>query len=140
MTVGSNKNPLGREIGSDGKRDFNFGLCDCFSTCGLCCWAVWCPCIVYGKNRQRLQNLQSRGMPLQGGGSTCSGDCCIYCFVSIPGFAWLLQMFTRTDIRKRYEIRGSIVGDCCVSCCCVSCGLTQERREIEAEEKSHSAY
>ena len=46
-------------------------------------------------------------------------------------------MSTRTDIRQRYEIRGNVVGDCLVSCCCVPCALTQERREIEAEEKFH---
>lgn len=36
MTTSGNKNVLNREIGVDGKRDWSFGLFDCFSACGLC--------------------------------------------------------------------------------------------------------
>ncbi|KAI0249127.1 PLAC8 family-domain-containing protein [Lactifluus subvellereus] len=136
MTAGGNKNALNREIGADGKRDWSFGLFDCFSTCGLCCWAVWCPCVVYSKNKQRLQNLQTQGAPLSTGGETYNADCCIYGCLASAGYGWVLQIGTRADTRNRYNIRGDGVGDCLTAWCCHSCSLTQERREIELEEKS----
>lgn len=36
MAAGGNKNALNREVGSDGKRDWSFGLFDCFDECGVC--------------------------------------------------------------------------------------------------------
>jgi hypothetical protein len=38
MKVGGNKNSLNREIGGDGKREWSYGLFDCFSDCPLCAW------------------------------------------------------------------------------------------------------
>jgi len=46
------------------------------STAG--CQAVWCPCVVYSKNRQRLHHLQEHGSALPGGGETYNGPCYIY--------------------------------------------------------------
>ena len=36
MAVGGNKNANNRPIGADGKRDWSFGLFDCFARCQLC--------------------------------------------------------------------------------------------------------
>jgi hypothetical protein len=36
MQVGGNKNANNRPVGVDGKRDWTFGLFDCFDRCGLC--------------------------------------------------------------------------------------------------------
>jgi hypothetical protein len=36
MQEGGNKNANNRPIGPDGKRDWSFGLFDCFGRCGLC--------------------------------------------------------------------------------------------------------
>lgn len=44
------------------------------------------------------------------------------------------QIRTREEIRERYGIRSSPMGDCLVSWCCHTCSLVQERREIELEE------
>ncbi|KAH9052690.1 PLAC8 family-domain-containing protein [Lactarius vividus] len=140
MAAGGNKNASNREVGADGRRDWSHDLFDCTSACGLCCWAAWCPCVVYTKNKQRLQHLQTRGTPLPGGGERYDSNCCIYGCLVIPGYAWILQIGTRADIRGRYSIRGDTVGDCLTSWCCHSCSLTQERREIELEENSFEGY
>ncbi|KAI9450097.1 PLAC8 family-domain-containing protein [Lactarius psammicola] len=140
MGAGGNRNALNREVGVDGQRDWSFDLFDCTSKCGLCCWAAWCPCVVYGKNKQRLQHLQSRGTPLPGGGERYNDSCYIYGCLTIPRYAWILQIGTRADIRSRYGIRGGTVGDCLTSWCCHSCSLTQERREIELEENSFEGF
>jgi hypothetical protein len=36
MSAGGNKNALNRPIGPDGKRDWSYGLFDCFSECRFC--------------------------------------------------------------------------------------------------------
>jgi Cys-rich protein (TIGR01571 family) len=46
------------------------------------------------------------------------------------------QLRTREEVRERYNIRGSVFGDCLGSQWCNPCALTQERREIELEENS----
>jgi hypothetical protein len=56
------------------------------------CCALWCPCVVYSTNKQRLHSLQTRGTPLLGGGETFNGDCSIYGCLLIPNFAWVLQV------------------------------------------------
>jgi hypothetical protein len=38
MSVGGNRNALNCSIGPSGKRDWSYGLFDCFSACGLCTW------------------------------------------------------------------------------------------------------
>ena len=119
--------------------------------------SFWCPCIVFGKNKQRLRNLKTHGTPLPGGGDCCDGDCCFYCGLGLFGLGWVLQVCldvdkmhihgpsnlpasaqvgSRGDVRDRYNIRGGTCGDCCSSWCCAPCALTQERREIELEEYS----
>jgi hypothetical protein len=112
MTAGNNRNALNREVAADGTRDWSFGLCSCFDACGLCmcrvpqpgqplitplsplavCWAFWCPCVVYGKTKQRLHNLQAQGTPLPGGGDAFSSDCFVYGCLSACGFGWILQV------------------------------------------------
>ncbi|KAI9430039.1 PLAC8-domain-containing protein [Lactarius indigo] len=140
MAVGGNRNALNREVAVDGQRDWSFGLFDCTSACGLCCSATWCPCVVYSKNKQRLRHLQNHGTPLPGGGETYNSDCCIYGCLVIPGYAWILQIGDRAEVRARYGIRGGTVGDCLTSCFCDPCSLTQERREIELEENSFEGF
>ncbi len=111
MAAGGNRNVLNREIGvGDGRRDWSFGLFDCTSECGLCmstslvkhklsdpvslagCWATWCPCVVYTKNKQRLRHLQTQGIPLPGGGERYNLDCCIYGCLAPISYAAILNV------------------------------------------------
>ncbi|KAH9164941.1 hypothetical protein EDB89DRAFT_2014178 [Lactarius sanguifluus] len=112
MVAGGNRNALNREVGTDGRRDWSHGLFDCTAECAVCmsiglverscmlanplflagCWAMWCPCVVYSKNKRRLLYLQNRGIPLPGGGQRFNDDCCIYGCLLIPGYAWVLQV------------------------------------------------
>src|SRR5712691_6891662 len=59
----------------------------------LGCWATFCPCIVYGQNRQRLRHLHHESAPLRSGGDKCSSDCRIYCcMAAVPCFFWVFQV------------------------------------------------
>jgi Cys-rich protein (TIGR01571 family) len=119
--------------------------------------ATFCPCVIYGQNKQRLRHLQKRGRPLPGGGDTFSHECRVYCCMAVPCFYWAFQvcgdsapdkcrsllrstqMGSRSDIRNRYDIRGAGIEDCLISLLCRPCALTQERRELELEERSISS-
>jgi hypothetical protein len=112
MTAGGNRNARNCEVAGDGTRNWSFGLCSCFDACGLCmcrvpqpgqplitpfsplagCWSWWCPCVVYGKTKQRLHNLQAQGTPLPGGGDAISSDCFVYGCLSVCGYGWILQV------------------------------------------------
>ncbi|KAF8467960.1 PLAC8-domain-containing protein [Russula ochroleuca] len=138
MLVGGNRNARNFPIDSDGRRDWSYGLLDCFDRRGLYCWTMGCPCVVYSKNRQRLRSLQNQGRPLVGGGERYDKQCCIYCALSFSGFCWAIKMQSRTraEVRERYGIREDSNGDYITSWCFAPCALTQERREIELEENS----
>ncbi|KAJ7282036.1 PLAC8 family-domain-containing protein [Mycena rebaudengoi] len=134
---GGNRNALSKPLDSHGKREWSHGLCDCCGACGTFCYSWWCPCIVHGKNKQRLRHLIDRGSPEPDGGSCCSGTCWGYCcLTSFTGLGFILQMMNRGDVRSRYSIEGGGCGDCLASCCCGPCELTQTSREIELEEQS----
>ncbi|KAJ7933158.1 PLAC8-domain-containing protein [Mycena leptocephala] len=109
---GGNRNAAGKPLDSNSKREWSYGLCGCIDECGTCCYACWCPCIVHGKNKQRLSHLADTGFPDPDGGACCSGSCWGHCLLT------------------------SLIGDCCTSFCCHPCDLVQVSREIMLEEKS----
>ncbi|KAJ7089781.1 PLAC8 family-domain-containing protein [Mycena belliarum] len=137
MQIGGNRNAANKPLDSNGKREWSNGLCGCFSACGTCCYAFWCPCIVHGKNKQRLRHLAEQNSPDPEGGSCCSGSCWAHCLLTgCVGAGFILQCLNRGEVRSRYGIEGGSCGDFCSSCCCAPCDLTQVSREIELEEKS----
>jgi len=134
---GGNRNARNKPFNQAGEREWSNGLCDYFGACGTCCLGAWCPCILFSKNKSRLQHLERDGTPEPHGGEGVGADCMIYCcLTSLTGFGWVLQISPRAQIRRRYRIAGGNVGDIFVSWCCVPCALTQESREIELEEHS----
>ncbi|KAJ7598429.1 PLAC8-domain-containing protein [Mycena floridula] len=139
MTVGSvdRLNVNNQSIGLDGKRNWSNGFFSCCNEAGTCMLACFCPCIVYGKNKQRLEYLTERGQPHPDhGGSCCSGDCMMHTCLNCFGVACFLQCMTRGDMRKRYGIRGNAFMDFCAAMWCTPCELSQESQELRLEEGS----
>ncbi|KAJ6615177.1 hypothetical protein B0H10DRAFT_2220671 [Mycena sp. CBHHK59/15] len=119
VAAGGNRNAMNKPYDSDGKREWSNGLCGCFEACGTFCYAWWCPCIVHGKNKQRLRHLAEQGSPHPEGGSCCNGSCWGHCcLTSFTGLGFILQAINRGETRSR------------------PCDLTQVSREIELEEQS----
>jgi hypothetical protein len=62
--------------------------------------AVWCPCIVFGKNKQRLDSLHYQGTPLQGSGETYTAGCYLYGLLCPCCQGWALQVCSDDDDDK----------------------------------------
>ena len=105
--------------------NWEYGLFCCFADCKTCCVSTCCPCVQHGLNQQKFNNK-----------SGCCVDCCMACCA----MTWFFPIYLcferqlRTDIRKRYGINGSCLGDCCVVCCCGVCSQTQCHREMMHQE------
>jgi len=129
-------NPLARRKDANGERDWNYGLCDCFQTFGTCCYACWCPCMVYGETKSKVQYLQVHGRPHPKGGDSCGAWTWAYCI--LHSFCYVgpcFQCMLRGEVRQRHRIKGNPFTDFLSSCCCGPCEQTQELREVEDEER-----
>ncbi|KAF9035061.1 PLAC8-domain-containing protein [Hymenopellis radicata] len=142
MTVGmgGNRNAKNKPMKDDG-REWSNGICSCSGNCGTCCMACCCPCVVYGRNKQRLEHLNRTGYPDSEHGGCFNGDCLVHGLLTgFLGFGWILQIPLRGSIRTRYSIAGGSCGDCCTTFCCAPCELTQGSQEIQLEEQSFVAH
>ncbi|KAJ6506062.1 PLAC8 family-domain-containing protein [Mycena vulgaris] len=138
QAAGGNLNAKGMPFDGNGKREWSHGLFGCFESAGTCCFALFCPCVVYGQNTQRLRHLAEQGSPDPDGGSFSSGACWGHCLLNtFLGAGCVLQCMNRGEARTRYSVDGGGAGDFCASVCCGPCDLTQVAREIELEEHSY---
>ncbi|KAJ1560051.1 hypothetical protein HK405_008398, partial [Cladochytrium tenue] len=74
-------------------RPWKAGLFGCFSDCGTCLVAYYCPCFVFGQNMERI-------------GAGKSG-CCMYCLaLTFTGGIGNLCLHTigRGNLRAKYNI------------------------------------
>ncbi len=107
------------------RTEFSVGLFECFDECGTCCYGMWCPCCLYGDNQRRVKKLNSS-----------SSNCLTYFLVSCClSLGCVLQATGREKVRNKANIEGSLVEDFLISWICPSCGLMQEKREIDALER-----
>ncbi|KAF8993641.1 PLAC8 family-domain-containing protein [Cyathus striatus] len=119
-------------------REWSNGLFSCCDDSGTCMMACFCPCVVHSQVKHRYEHLESKGYPdPEHGGGFCGGDCMAHACLTYCGIGFFLQAFTRGNIRKRYNIKGGFLGDCCSSLWCTPCELTQAAQELELEEQSY---
>jgi hypothetical protein len=59
-------------------------------------FACCCPCVVYAQNKQRLEYLNSKGVPdPKHGGGCCSCDCWVHGLITgFCGLGWIMQVCT----------------------------------------------
>ncbi|ODA80536.1 hypothetical protein RJ55_03495 [Drechmeria coniospora] len=61
-----------------------------------------------------------------------NGEClvfgAIHCFT---GCGWIYNLLQRSEIREKYGIQGSGLGDCCTSYWCLCCALIQQDNEVK---------
>lgn len=89
-------NTLGKPYDRNAERSWSYGLCDCCSSCsafGTCCVATWCPCIIYGQNKTRLESLDKYGVPDPAGGNCCGRDSwCYFLLYLVSYLGWVLSV------------------------------------------------
>ncbi|TFK17997.1 PLAC8-domain-containing protein [Coprinopsis marcescibilis] len=138
MTVaGGNRNALNLPLDAEGKRDWSYSILGCFGDMKTCCLATWCPCLAYSRNKRRFEHLETHGIPDPERDAVCGGDGWVYSLVEFAcDLGWVLQMQTRKEMRRRYNLKGSAWSDCFTSLVCEQCDLVQVSRELELEENS----
>uniref|UniRef100_A0A8C8DYF6 Cornifelin n=1 Tax=Oryzias sinensis TaxID=183150 RepID=A0A8C8DYF6_9TELE len=109
--------------------EWNTGLCDCFEDAATCCYGFWCgPCLACSVS-SKFGELYC--LPL------CDYFCqsmLIAC--GIPCFVPPVAFSTRSSMRNRYGIKGSLCKDLVVSCWCVWCSWCQMHRELKHQKKA----
>ncbi|KID94436.1 putative protein family Cys-rich, partial [Metarhizium majus ARSEF 297] len=108
--------------------DWENGLCG-WAGCGNCFLSWCCPCIIFGKTAGRIDpDAETKECAIFGAIHLITGCGCLY------------NTFKREEIRKRYNIEGSLCGDCCTSYWCMCCALTQQENEVKSRETVTGAY
>ncbi|KAI0377162.1 PLAC8-domain-containing protein [Hypomontagnella monticulosa] len=106
--------------------DWENGLCDC--SCGTCIVSCFTPCLLIGRTSDRLRDPSSMANP-----QTMNGDCFIHgTLYTFTGLFWIYTMIKRTEIRERFGIRGSTLGDCCATFWCHCCAVVQQENEVKS--------
>ncbi|QBZ65312.1 hypothetical protein PoMZ_07019 [Pyricularia oryzae] len=84
---------------------FSENLFGCFGDIGLCLQGCLIPCV-----------------------------CLLLCGLGCIGLSWIPMSMQRADIRRKYGLRGSCLGDIALACCCGCCAILQEERESAHRE------
>lgn len=132
---GGNRNAKNLPFNADGEREWSTGIFDCVEDPLTFVTGWFLPCLVYGKNKTRLEALQA-GAPHPTGGEILGNDTIIYGALHCCALGWVFGMANRAATREHYKIEGNAVNDCLLSAFCAPCALTQQSREIELEEQS----
>lgn len=105
-------------------QEWSKNLCDCCYSTETCLCTYFCHCFQYAKISSKFN--KSNYWP----------NCLIYSAVHAflpPCFPIFMGKF-REDIRLKYRIPGSFLGDCCTHLWCPCCAMIQETNEIELRE------
>lgn len=117
------------------EQPWSSGLFDCCQDTDSCLLGLFCPCVLFGKN---VEKLHSRPF---------FGPCCIHCvlgggvafgasWVVGPAAFWLTLVSCyacgyRTEIRSKYHLQPRPCGDCATHFWCHPCAICQETREMK---------
>ncbi|KAK7178081.1 hypothetical protein PSPO01_15870 [Paraphaeosphaeria sporulosa] len=104
------------------KRDWHHSARKCCSPVNTCCLGWWCPCLLYGRTRQRLFNQGNVS-------SSCNSDCVNYSIMACLGMARCLNCSLRGHLRRKHHLSGNGGTDCMRGCFCTPCDLIQQEKE-----------
>ena len=51
------------------------------------------------------------------------------------GFAWIMPLLNRGEVRAKYNLTGNDCKDCLCACCCAPCDLMQQDKEVAHREQ-----
>lgn len=100
--------------------DFEQKLFSCFDDPETCLIACCFPCVIYGKNHQRITQKPDS-----------IADACVYFWAVICGITCCVGGSGRGAVRVVRGIDGGCCEDCCIHLWCSPCALTQEKLELD---------
>ncbi|TLD09844.1 hypothetical protein PspLS_12032 [Pyricularia sp. CBS 133598] len=113
----------------EGAEPFSENLFGCFGDMSLCLQGCLIPCLVFGKTHHRTRrNANMEGY------QPVNTTCLLLCGLGCIGLSWIPMSMQRADIRKKYGLQGSCLGDIALACCCGCCAILQEERESAHRE------
>ncbi|KAF2178519.1 PLAC8-domain-containing protein [Zopfia rhizophila CBS 207.26] len=115
---------------SNTAQSWKHSLFECFSPPSLCLVTCCLPCVTFGKTHHRTRKNGNME-----GYEPINTSCLLFYLSSCFGVHWALQAMQMQDIRERYNLEGSCVGDIFKACCCGCCALIQAEKESEEHEK-----
>jgi len=104
-----------------------FGCCNPISTCLM---TYCCSCVVFGKTHHRLHKD-----PHMKGYEPINTSCLLFLASAYLCLHWIPESMQRSEIRKKYHLKGSCMTDIAIACCCALCDIVQQDKEVEAREK-----
>lgn len=111
---------------TDEQVEWETGLCE-FEDAASFCYGFWCcPCLSCTVS-QKLGEKYC--LPL------CDIQCCLASLAFHVPLVPAVALSLRVAMRKKYNIRGSLLNDMAVSCCCSWCVWCQMHRELKHQER-----
>lgn len=112
---------------------FAHNICSC-SDPGSCFGAFFCyPCL-FGRTQHRLDTFPQE--PQDSSDGWFGVPCLLMCVAAHVGCACIPVWMQRSEVRKRFGIKGNGCTDCLASTCCTCCSMVQQQVEVrERAEK-----
>ncbi|GLJ27143.1 hypothetical protein SUGI_0532120 [Cryptomeria japonica] len=120
----------GVPIWIDMQQGWSTGLSHCEEDVPTCLFGFFCPCILFGKLAEEMDNGQTSGITASIVWYILQQIACLGCIYS-SGF--------RTKLRDRYNLSEKPVPDWLVHCFCWSCAFCQEYRELNTRKMREEA-
>ncbi|XP_043932671.1 cornifelin-like [Protopterus annectens] len=98
--------------------DWSSGICDCCDDMSICCCACWCFSCFQCSTANKFGECLC--LPILDGVGLCT----------LP-----ISLSVRAAARERFNIRGSICGDCCTNLWCLPCAWCQLAREMKVRNR-----
>ncbi|KAK9665684.1 hypothetical protein RND81_14G128700 [Saponaria officinalis] len=131
------------------------GICGCAEDTESCWTGLFCPCVLFGRNVQRLREETQEtvwtgpcichGICMGGGLALAAASAFTYgidpnlssLLLECLYFSWITCGnyigLVRRDLQSEYHLKNSPCNPCLVHCCCLHwCALCQEHREMKA--------
>ncbi|WOH14857.1 hypothetical protein DCAR_0934384 [Daucus carota subsp. sativus] len=143
--------PLPQSYEPPADEDWSTGICGCAEDTESCFTGLFCPCVLFGRNVETLQEEISQngacichvifvegGMALAAITALVSGIDPDTTLLIVEGllFAWwgcgIYTSMARQSLQRKYHLKDSPCDPCMVHCCMHWCALCQEYREMRS--------
>eukprot|EP01033_Poteriospumella_lacustris_P008279 gene8279-5970_t len=120
-------------------RRWSSGVCDCLTDEESCWWGTWCCCVLFGRNVEtfgvgsslQMVNVVSAWLLLSFAGLLLFNRLFFWSML-LGGVAFTVyRARQRSAMRRKVNLVGDDLGDCCVHCFLKQCATCQEAREAK---------